>query len=236
MLPLSMYMEKSMLYVGGKPVVRRIVERVREAFPRQLIELVVLNKYLKDFQHEFRDIPPVYFNIVGVPYPEGTVDAYLHSTAAQAANGDPDVLLHYADTVTDLNYNNLELAYHNSSEAIECILAVTKGITHEYSQVDFDAQNRVLDFHEKPNLSAYTWTGIAIFDKNSIATAITDHVYYGSNYGRKMDFGRDIFPIMLNAGKNVRAYPFNGRYADCGNILSYWRLQKEAIEEASKAD
>ena len=47
----------------------------------------------------------------------------------------------------------------------------------------------------------------------------------------QLDFGNHIFPTMLAMKQEVLAYPFNGAYQDAGNILAYWRLKKDSLQD-----
>jgi NDP-sugar pyrophosphorylase family protein len=230
-LPLSMYQEKSLFYVAGKPVVRRIVDDILAGLGEVEIIITVDEKRLADFKHEFRDIyhKPVWF--APVDYSPSTVYSYMEGVLQCNVQGNHDVLLHYADSfVEGLDYQGMYNGFRTGSRK-DCVLAVTKNLRHEYSEVSWDAETGIVrKFEEKPTMPAWTWTGIAFFRQD----------IFMQTFGRlgtdaaKLDFGKDIFPFMIQTQQAIYAYPITGRYVDCGNILGYWRFMKETEQEQAK--
>src|SRR5438105_11875887 len=220
MLPLSMYMEKSMLYVDGKPVIRRVVERVRKAFPKMEIYIAVLQKYLDDVFHEFRDIHNR-LNFKPIAKAVGTVRTY-QEVAPFLPPTETEILLHYADSIIDLDYKEMVQTHRSigfaASSSADCTLAVSKNLKHEYSQVNFDQKCKVYSFQEKPNLSEYSWTGVAMLKREAVQKAINNSINLlppradrpQMRDTTQLDFGNHIFPTMLAMKQEVLAYSFNG--------------------------
>ena len=45
------------------------------------------------------------------------------------------------------------------------------------------------------------------------------------------DFGRDVLPAMVNAGRRVYAYEYGGYWEDVGTVESYWRANLDLLSD-----
>lgn len=52
----------------------------------------------------------------------------------------------------------------------------------------------------------------------------------------KHDFGKDIIPAMLNSGKNLYAYKFQGYWKDVGTIDSLWEANMDLLDPECELD
>ena len=50
------------------------------------------------------------------------------------------------------------------------------------------------------------------------------------------DFGKNIIPNMLNDGKKMFAYPFEGYWKDVGTIQSFWEAHMDLLKEDNELD
>ena len=50
------------------------------------------------------------------------------------------------------------------------------------------------------------------------------------------DFGKDIIPAMLNGGKNLYAYQFEGYWKDVGTIDSLWEANMDLLDKDCELD
>ena len=213
MFPLSQIMEKSLLPVDGKPVIRIIVENLLK--PRVVehlgkIHIICLSKFRKQFEHEFRDMPSI--EIIDMPKPIGTFSTFFAFTPVWDKPSEY-VMVHYADCITDIDYvdfiSKIDPKYNG-------LIAVTNTVKHDYSEVSFTVDGVVQDFVEKPNVMNYSWSGIGIFHTESL------HLQY-KRKGEGDDFAFDIFPQMI-IHQELKAYPYNGYWYDCGNLNSYRKV------------
>jgi NDP-sugar pyrophosphorylase family protein len=210
--PYSRFMEKSMLPLGGKPVVRIIAERLDSMLHRQLggIYIAVLQKHYDAFRHEFRDMPVEVKSFSGPPV--GSAGAYA-LIAREVNPGPMDFsLVHYADTYTTIDYAKMYESFRLRGD--KPLIAVTGNIHHDYSEVHYNSNNKVVEkLVEKPLLPYPTWTGIIIFthgDFHRLMPVAFDNV----------DFGYDILPRWVKE-ERLSAYMSDAAYFDTGNIRSY---------------
>ena len=93
-----------------------------------------------------------------------------------------------------------------------------------------DETDRILEFAEKPSLprSNLASMGVYIFNWPVLRQAlIEDELSPGSSN----DFGKDVIPMLLNQGKRLFAYLFQGYWKDVGTIESYYQANMELLEE-----
>ena len=218
MFPISTIMEKSLLPVDGKPVIRHIVDNLRKCDKIGAIHICCLTKFMKQFQHEFRDEKEK-IDIIGFEKPEGTYTTWF-SALYETDKHDKEKewsMVHYADCLTEIDYDDF---ISKIDEKYNGLIAVTNTVKHDYSEVSFTVDGVVQDFVEKPNVMNYSWSGIGLFNTTSIME------FYNGHDGQ--DFAFDIFPQMIKVEK-LKAYPYNGYWYDCGNLNSYRKMCKLII-------
>jgi NDP-sugar pyrophosphorylase family protein len=231
MIPYSYYTEKSLLpLTGGKPIIRIIVERIRQYLgqvsPNNFI-FCISEKYRDHFVWEFRYEG---YNFSAKEEPVGTATHYYYA-AEKEFHFDPDetVLIHYADALAELDYAHFLKVFEESGK--EAMIAVTKNAKHDYSEVIIqthsydDSEQRyaispqqavpVEEFHEKPKLTAPTWIGIVLLKHR-----VMQEEFGTSLFGKKADFAYDIFPRLAEKEK-LYAYLYSGMWEDIGNLYSY---------------
>ena len=206
MFPLSTIMEKSLLPVDGKPVIRHIVDNLRKCDKVGNIYICCLQKFFKQFMHEFRDER---VGIIPLKEPVGTFSTWFIANE----NTDGWSMVHYADCLTDIDYNDFISKIDDKSDGL---IAVTNTVKHDYSEVSFTVDGVVQDFVEKPNVMNYSWSGIGLFKTKVVEEFRTDD-------GSSQDFAFDIFPQMIKQEK-LKAYPYNGSWYDVGNLNSYRKI------------
>lgn len=230
MIPYSYYTEKSLLpLAGGKPIIRIIVERIRQYLgqvPPNNFIFCISEKYRDHFKWEFRHDG---YNFSTKAEPIGTATHYYYA-AEKEFHFDPDetVLTHYADALTELDYAHFVKVFEESGK--EAMIAVTKNAKHDYSEVTIqnhsydDGQGyaispqqavRVEKFQEKPKLTAPTWIGIMLLKHR-----VMQEEFGTSLFGKKADFAYDIFPRLAEKEK-LYAYLYSGMWEDLGNLHSY---------------
>ena len=224
MWPLSSLVNKHLLKLGGKPVIRIIVEKLLTSrnFDNEDITIVCLKKDTKDYKWEFRDFE---VNLHIIEENKGTANEFY---AAMIKTHKEDVLLHYGDTITDLDYGQF-IEFFQKQKNVNAMIAVTQNIRHDYSKVDCGtnvdgAAGIVQKIIEKPQLDFPSWTGIGIFKAGYFAGVYYNlPQYYNSE---DVDFAYDILPAMVKEGQ-LWAYQYDGRWFDVGNLRSYQKLAKE---------
>jgi len=159
---------------------------------------------------------------------KGTADAIRQNIDFILANPSEQVVILSGDHIYRMDFDAM-LSYHQHKKADITIgmMVVPKRDIHEFGTGIVNAENRIIDWEEKPavprtNLASM---GIYVFDtKYLLRTLAQDR--------REVDFGMHIIPRAINEDR-VYAYPFYGYWRDVGTIQSYWETNMDIIREHS---
>ena len=130
-----------------------------------------------------------------------------------------------------MDYNKmLEAHEERNSDLTVSVIEVPWEEASRFGIMTADEEGRIVKFSEKPaepdsNLASM---GIYIFSWKSLRKAlIEDHEDTSSSH----DFGKDIIPKMLDEGKNLFVYRFEGYWRDVGTVQSYYDSQMDLMDD-----
>ena len=168
---------------------------------------------------------------------EGGLQVYRGTADAITQNIDfldqynPDyVLVLSGDHIYKMNYD-LMLDYHQERNA-DCSIAVYQVPYEEASRfgiMNTDLTGKIYEFEEKPEhpKSNLASMGIYIFNWTTLRKYLVDDM---KNTESDHDFGKNIIPTMLNDGKRLFAYIFDGYWKDVGTLDSLWEANMDLID------
>jgi glucose-1-phosphate adenylyltransferase len=141
------------------------------------------------------------------------------------------VLVISGDHIYQMNYQSV-LKQHKEREA-DATISVIEVPWKEASRfgiLNTDENLKIDTFEEKPrepksNLASmgiyiFTWSVLRKFLIEDAANPESSH-----------DFGKDIIPAMLNEGRRLFAYRFDGYWKDVGTVQSYWEATMDLLDE-----
>lgn len=173
----------------------------------------------------------------------GSSDWYLGTADAVQQNflfikrGEPDyVLVLSGDHIYSMNYASL-IEFHEAHQADLTIasIEVSTAEASRFGILGFDEENRVNSFVEKPanppsnraNMGVYLFN-LKVLDQ----TLWEDHMRSDSSH----DFGKDLLPRLVEEGKRVFAYPYEGYWVDVGTVNSYWQAHMDLLVDPPPID
>lgn len=175
------------------------------------------------------NILPPYMDETEGNWYKGTANA-IYQNMDFIDHYDPDyVLIISGDHIYKMNYAPL-LEFHKEKEA-EITLSTLKVSWEEASRFGIlcvDNDHKILKFEEKPaqpesNLASM---GVYLFNWPVLKKALLeDEMDEFSEH----DFGKNVIPALLNQGKRLYAYPFQGYWKDVGTIESYYQANMESL-------
>ena len=143
---------------------------------------------------------------------------------------DPDyVVVLSGDHIYKMDYDAM-VKYHEDNKA-SCTIAVREVPLKEASRfgiLNTNPDNSIYEFEEKPKKpkSTNASMGIYVFNWSVLREALlTDEEDPESSN----DFGKNIIPMLLNAGHKMMAYNFDGYWKDVGTIDSLWEANMELL-------
>ena len=201
---------KPMLSVGGRPLMERIIEQLREVGIQQ-INIATHYKPEKIVAH-FGDGSNfgVKLNYVNEDRPLGTAGAL-----GLMEKPDRPLLVINGDILTQMNFRAM-LAYHQEHKA-DLTVAVRKyDLKVPYGVVETDGVF-VRDLDEKPSLSFFVNAGIYLLEPS---------VYHYVPNGQHCDM-TDLIQRLLEAKRPVASFPIVEYWLDIGQPADYDQAQED---------
>ena len=133
------------------------------------------------------------------------------------------------DHIYKMNYANI-IDFHEKNNA-DCTIAVLEVPWEEASRFGIlatDENNKIYEFAEKPAepKSNKASMGVYVFSWDKLRKYLIEDE---SNPDSANDFGKNIIPMMLEAGERMFAFPFAGYWKDVGTIDSLWEANLDII-------
>ncbi len=133
------------------------------------------------------------------------------------------------DHIYKMDYSKM-LAEHKKNGA-DCTIAVLEVPMEEASRfgiLNTDENNKIYEFEEKPKQpkSNKASMGIYIFTTEVLKKYLIEDE---ADPNSSNDFGKNIIPNMLNDGKKMYSYTFDGYWKDVGTLTSLWEANMDIL-------
>ena len=168
-----------------------------------------------------------------VRWQEGTADAVRFHMDFVQEQKEGLVLILAGDHIYKMDYRPM-LRFHMERRA-DVTIAVRSVIPYEarrYGMITADPEGQIIHFEEKPKrtLSTLASMGIYVFDRDLLVDWLTGE-------GRdQRDFGREVIPSLLAAGKRLYVYHYQGYWVDVGTVQAYWEANMALLAETPALD
>jgi len=223
--PLTLNMPKPMLPIDGKPLLDHTVRWLRWYG-------------IKDIAINLHHCPDVIVNYFGSGEPLDVELVYSYEDAVLGTAGgvrkmrdfigDSPLVIVYGDVLTDMSLHDL-LAFHREATTRDSAAGVTLSLCHvnnptEVGLVDMASDGRILRFVEKPKPEE-VFTDLANAGILVVEPWVIDMIPPGVFF----DFGRDLFPMLLEKGVSMYGWaaPDDTFVMDIGSHAAYDRAQQD---------
>lgn len=171
-----------------------------------------------------------YSSAEGNKWFQGTANAIYQNIDYIESQNPEYVLILSGDHIYKMDYSKM-LDFHKEKDA-ELTVAVLNVPIEEASRfgiMETDAEDRIVEFYEKPAnpVSTLASMGIYIFNWKKLKQVLIDD---SKKEGTMMDFGKHVIPSYLENGKGVYAYSYEGYWKDVGTIDSLWETSMEFLD------
>lgn len=180
-------------------------------------------------------LPPFATQSGGAWY-AGTADAVTQNIGYIEQNNPDYVLILSGDQLYRMDYGEM-LACHkkNNADLTIAVMPVPWEEASRFGIMSIDDEDRITKFSEKPkepesNLASM---GIYIFSTDLLLETLREDA---KNPESSHDFGGDIIPTLLDDGKRLFAYRFEGFWRDVGTIASYHETSMDLLGSEPKFD
>ena len=155
----------------------------------------------------------------------GTADAVLQNVEF-IADRDPELVVILAgDHIYKMDYRPFIDRHRYTRADITCsVRTVPIEEAHRFGILETAADGRVTDFVEKPAkpTSNLVSMGVYVFAWPYLRSVLS---------AERVDFGRDVLPAEVAAGRRVYAYEYGGYWQDVGTVESYWRTSLDLLSD-----
>lgn len=221
--PLTCDTPKPMTRLCGRPVLAYILDLLaRHGFDEAAVTLRYLPDAVTNWLEEgvwHTKNREVKLHFIEEDRPLGTAGGVKHA----ADWYDDSFLVISGDALTDFDLS-AAMKFHKEKRAAATLLVKQVKDPREYGLVNYDEENRITGFLEKPGWSQASTntanTGIYILDP-SVLTLIPE--------GKSYDFGKQLFPLMLQKGLPLFAFPCDGYWCDIGDLDTYLSCQQDIL-------
>ncbi|MGC8874216.1 MAG: sugar phosphate nucleotidyltransferase [Chloroflexia bacterium] len=218
--PLTINRPKPMVPLVDRPVMAHIVGLLRK---HGFNEIVATLQYLaSDVQDYFEDGAAfgveLHYSIEDVPL--GTAGSVKQAEALL----DEPFLVISGDALTDFDLRAV-FAYHQERDALVTITLTRVPNPLEYGVIIVDEEGRVRQFLEKPS-----WSEVFSDTVNTGIYVLDPRIFDYIEPGQVVDFSKDLFPRLLQAGEPIYGYIASGYWCDIGNIQEYMRATADYLE------
>lgn len=137
--------------------------------------------------------------------------------------GQEDFLVLSGDGVCDLDLTAF-LEKHKKSGAAASLALSRREQPLDYGLVRVDRENRITGFVEKPG-----WGQVDTERVNTGVYALSPKCFELLPAAIPQDFGRDMFPALLEMGEDLRGWTLPGYWQDMGDCGAYLECVKDAL-------
>ena len=166
----------------------------------------------------------------------GTADAISQNIDFIDSYNPEYILILSGDHIYKMSYDKM-LEHHkaNNADATIAVLEVPWKEASRFGIMNTNDTGRIVEFEEKPaepksNLASM---GIYIFNWKLLRELLVADMADPESHH---DFGKDIIPTLLNTGKNLYAWTFNGYWKDVGTIDSLWEANMDLLDTNCELD
>lgn len=155
----------------------------------------------------------------------GTADAVLQNVEF-IADRDPELVVILAgDHVYKMDYRPFIERHRATRADITCaVRTVPIEEAHRFGILEADTDGWITAFVEKPArpTSNLVSMGVYVFAWPYLRSVLS---------AERVDFGRDVLPAMVEAGRRVGAYHYAGYWQDVGTVESYWQTSLDLLSD-----
>ena len=174
-------------------------------------------------------ILPPYATQTGGAWYEGTADAVTQNIGYIEQNDPEYVLILSGDQLYRMDYAEmLETHKKNNADLTIAVMPVPWEEASRFGIITTDEEGRITKFTEKPKKpdSNLASMGNYIFTTDLLLAALREDAVDQTS---EHDFGKNIIPKLLDDGKRLYTYEFNGFWRDVGTISSYHETSMDLL-------
>ncbi|MFC1556365.1 sugar phosphate nucleotidyltransferase [candidate division KSB1 bacterium] len=224
--PLTCNIPKPMVPLMNRPIIGHIVYLLKK---HNFDDIIVMLFYQPDLIRNYLKDGSQFGVKIRYLLPEldlGTAGSVKF--AQHLING--TVLVISGDLLTDADLNGF-FAFHREKKGEASILLTRVGNPLPFGIVMTDKNGRITQFLEKPS-----WGEVFTDKINSGIYLLEPHILDTMKEETEYDFGKDIFPELLENNTKLLGYPDQGYWKDIGNLDEYLAVHQDCLSQKVKIE
>lgn len=209
--PYTTILPKPLMPVSDKPILDVVINQLRHyGFTEITLAVGYLSELLMAYFGDGSRFG------VSIKYSHEDQPLGTAGPIALVENLDEPFLVMNGDILATIDFADL-MAYHRSGQSVATIVTYPRSVKIDLGVIEFDDQNQLTAYIEKPTNHYHVSTGVYIFDPR-----VREHI----PRNQRLDLP-DLLLQMRAQGETVRCYRFNGYWLDIGRIDDY----QKAVED-----
>ncbi len=169
----------------------------------------------------------------------GSADAVYKNLDFVKYHNPEEILILSGDHIYKMDYRDM-IAYHHKKDADLTIafVQVDKAKAHRFGVAVIDSEDgetggRITGYREKPEQPESDWASLTVlvFKPEILYRALEEN-----QQSESFEFGRDIIPHLMAAGKKVYGYKYRGYWGYTGTVSEYWQANMDLLGENPPID
>jgi len=146
------------------------------------------------------------------------------------------VLILSGDHIYKMDYSELLRAHKEKGADVSiAVMEVPWEDASRFGIVNVNEENKIVEFEEKPenpknNMASM---GIYMFNWKELREYL---IKDDENPDSDNDFGKNVLPMMLEEGRKMYAWVFDGYWKDVGTVKSYWEANMDLLDPLNTLD
>jgi NDP-sugar pyrophosphorylase family protein len=209
--PFTVNFPKPLVPLGDTPVIEALIQRLLH---HGITDITLTLGHLAELIKAYFDHRKNLLKRATLTYVDEVVPTGTAGSLALVPDLRETFLVMNGDLLTDLNFHEL-IQFHRSAGAELTIASYNKLVKIDLGVLELTG-NRLVGYHEKPQKAYPVSMGIYVYEP-SVLDLIPK--------GEYLDFPTLVLKL-LDAGRKVAVYPFEGTWLDIGRPDDYGRAQE----------
>ena len=218
--PVSGGLPKPMMPLCGRPLLEHIINLLaRQGFRELCLTLGYRPDVIREHFGSGKDFG------VSITYQVEETPLGTAGGVRQCAHfyGNEDFLVISGDAACDFDLSRL-MAHHREHRCAATLALTRCRVPLRFGLVPTDETGRVLAFLEKP-----TWERVVTDQVNTGIYALSPRAMAPVPEGRPFDFGKELFPLLLEQNQPLHGLAMEGYWCDIGTPEEYFRCNLDAL-------
>ncbi|MCX7795575.1 MAG: NDP-sugar synthase [bacterium] len=215
--PLTYIRPKPLVPLGNRPIITRIISLLKtNGITDIIINLHYKKEKIKDCLGDGKDFG------VNIMYSEEEILLGTAGGVKKVEDILPDTFVVISgDIATDINIGEM-IAFHKKKNALVTLAVTIADDPTKYGVVSLNSDGKIQRFLEKPSrdkvFSPIVNAGIYVLEKE-VLKEVPEGVFY--------DFGKQLFPALMEKQAPLYGYLSSGYWMDIGSIADYKKVHND---------